>query len=306
MPTGYLTQGFVHLEGVTYTGTQGEAGSTLSWTGVFGNDPDFQIFDQDVDNKLDAYSDYYLTNAATFTGYTITSGGVEYGVFRYVNGDYYVPVPVDGTGQAIIPASGTSNAFQAETNASVYLCFAAGTAIATPEGERAVEDLQIGDLLRCADGREVPVRWLGRQTLVKAFAGPRAQLVRIAAGALGNHSDLYVTGDHGMVLGECVINASALVNGDSIAWVPLAQTPARQTVYHIETEAHDVILANGAPSETFIDYAGRRAFDNWAEYEALYGTAQTIAESPMPRISSARLVPDHLRAVAWQGARRAG
>lgn len=186
-------------------------------------------------------------------------------------------------------------------------CFAAGTLIATPSSETTVETLQIGDLIRTADGRDVRVKWVGRQTIVKPFAGAMAQLVRITAGTLGNHSDLFVTGDHGMVIpsssksvgenqnGGYIITASALVNGTTIDWVPLSDTPERQIVYHIETENHDVILANGAPSETYLDTPGRASFDNYREYLDLYGAEQMIAENPMRRISSARLVPDHLR-----------
>lgn len=141
----------------------------------------------------------------------------------------------------------------------------------------------------------MPVKWIGRQSLLKLLAGERAQLVRITAGALGNYSDLYVTGDHGLVIDGFVINASALVNGEAVAWVSLADTPERFTVYHVETEDHDVILANGAPAETYIDYVGRRAFDNYAEYAALYGDDRTIPEMPYPRVSSARMVPDQIQ-----------
>ena len=95
--------------------------------------------------------------------------------------------------------------------------------------------------------------------------------------------------------GGYIITAAALVNGTTIDWVPLSDTPERQTVYHIETENHDIILANGAPSETYLDTPGRASFDNYREYLDLYGAEQMIAENPMRRISSARLVPDHLR-----------
>ncbi|KMW58369.1 hypothetical protein AIOL_003342 [Candidatus Rhodobacter oscarellae] len=177
-------------------------------------------------------------------------------------------------------------------------CFAAGTGIAVPNGETPVERLCIGDALALADGRTARVRWVGRQTISKLFSGQRSSLVRIAAGALSHrqpHRDLYVTGDHGMILDGYIVNASALVNGGTIDWVGLADTPDRQTVYHIETEDHDVILANGAPSETYLDAPGRRAFDNYQEYLDLYSAERTIAESPLPRISSARLLPGHLR-----------
>ena len=177
-------------------------------------------------------------------------------------------------------------------------CFAAGTGIDTPSGPRAVEELREGDDILTADGRAVPMLWLGRQPLVKRFRGARAQLVRIAAGALGGglpRRDLLVTGDHGMVLDGLVINAGALGGGGGIDLVPLSRTPDRQTVYHVETARHEVILAEGAACETFVDYAGRAAFDNYADYLARHGAGWLIPENPLPRISAARQIPWHLR-----------
>jgi hypothetical protein len=54
-----------------------------------------------------------------------------------------------------------------------------------------------------------------------------------------------VTADHGMVIDGLVINASTLVNGDTIDFVPISELDDSFTVYHVETVAHDVILANG-------------------------------------------------------------
>lgn len=178
-------------------------------------------------------------------------------------------------------------------------CFAAGTQILTEEGEKAVETLEIGDSVVTAEGGAVPVKWIGRQTLAPFFARHRAQPVRIAAGALGDglpNRDLTVTADHGMVLDGYVINASALVNGTSITYVPLDDLDMHVTVYHVETEAHDVIFANGAPSETYVDVVTRETFDNHEDYLALYGAERIIPEMPRPRISTARLLPDAIRA----------
>jgi hypothetical protein len=91
-----------------------------------------------------------------------------------------------------------------------------------------------------------------------------------------------------------LVNAGALVNGTTIA--EEADLPERVTVYHVETEGHEVILAEGAPTESFIDYAGRRAFDNHAEYLALYGEDRSISENPAPRVTSARMLPPSLKA----------
>lgn len=182
------------------------------------------------------------------------------------------------------------------------VCFAPGTAIATPEGAVAVEALSIGDPVLTADGRTVPVKWVGRQTRAPLFQ--RIRMIRVAAGALGDGlplRDLVLTADHALLIDGLLINAGALVNGTTIT--ELRDLPERVTVYHIETEAHDVILAEGTPTETFIDYAGRQAFDNYAEYVALYGADRAIAENPAPRISSARMLPAAL--CARLGIRRA-
>ena len=177
-------------------------------------------------------------------------------------------------------------------------CFAAGTRITTPAGTEAVEALNPGDLVRTASGKDVPVKWIGRQTLFPRFAKADQTFVRVASGALGPampDTDLTLTADDGLILDGLVVNAGALVNGTTIAYLPAAELNASETVYHVETEDHDVILANGAPAETFIDYAGRAAYDNHDEYLALYGAERIITEMALPRISSSRMVPEEIR-----------
>jgi hypothetical protein len=190
---------------------------------------------------------------------------------------------------------------------SLIQCFLTGTEIATPYGPRPVETLVSGDQILTAEGDTVPVRFVFRQTIATRFGPPeRLQPVRLRAGALGEglpERDLVLTADHALMIDGLLINAGALVNGSSIDWVPLAELGERVTVYHVETENHDIILAEGAPTETYIDYAGRQAFDNYAEYVALYGADRAIAENPAPRISSARMLPAAL--CARLGIRRA-
>src|SRR5690606_12032099 len=117
-------------------------------------------------------------------------------------------------------------------------CFVAGTLIATPDGERAIETLAVGDLLRTADGRDVPVRFIGLRTVSKTFTP--ADLfapVRVRAGALGNglpHSDLVLTADHALILDVLAINAAVLVNGTTITREPLDALPEAVTYYQIE------------------------------------------------------------------------
>jgi hypothetical protein len=301
MPTNHTPEGYVLLNVSGFTGNPGDAGSTFSWTSIstdpFSDNP-FDITDVDDDGLLDAGNDYYFSAGFTYTGYTITVSGVAYPVFD-TSGQYVVMLDQNGTTQNLIGASGTSDPYSAETAA--YLCFAAGSLIATPEGEREVEHLQIGDRVTTQEGRAVSVKWIGRQTVSTRF-GPAERLmpVRFEAGSLGEglpHADLTVTADHGMLVDGVICHAGALVNGETVTRVPLAEMGERYTVYHIETENHEIIFANGAPAETFIDNAGRRAFDNFAEFEALYGDLPEMEELSYPRAMSARQVPARIKAL---------
>lgn len=180
-------------------------------------------------------------------------------------------------------------------------CFLAGTRLATPEGEVAVEELEPGDRLLRADGGVTTVRWVGRSTILVLLGAPAARHpVLITAGALGGglpRRDLRVTGDHALILDGVAVHAAALVNGRSIRRMTPAELGYAYTVYHVETTAHDVILAEGAPAESFIDNLPRSAFDNHAEYLALHGgETSRIAEFAHPRAMSPRQLPAALRA----------
>jgi len=190
--------------------------------------------------------------------------------------------------------------FPVPYNFDSIFCFLEGAQIATPNAEVPVETLKIGDMVTTADGRAVRVKWVGVQSVANSVlnADTRAPVI-VTKGALGEsapHTDLYVSGDHGLIIDGLVINAGALVNNSTIRYVPMADLPPVFTYYHVETEDHDVILANGVPAETFIDYAGRTRFNNYQEYVDLYGTERIIPEMDRPRISSRRQVPEAIKA----------
>lgn len=177
------------------------------------------------------------------------------------------------------------------------ICFMPGTLIRTPAGDIAVESLRRGDLVIVADGRAVPVRWIGRQTVSTRFGDPlRVLPIRIMAGALDDHvpcRDLLVSPDHAVLVDDLLIQAGALVNGTSI--VRERNVPERFTYRHVELDDHALVLAENTPAETFVDNIGRLAFDNWAEHEALYSDGRAIVELPYPRAKAARQLPHIIR-----------
>jgi hypothetical protein len=250
-------------------------------------------------------STYNLDTGANDTfdiGEDIGVVGATYSGYAIVGSTTYPVVDYGGVLRVLgIASGGGPNLFTdwQYSAAPMLACFLAGALIATPEGDRTIESLSLGDLVVNQAGKAIPVKWIGRQTVATRFVpAERLMPVRIAAGALGDglpHADLTVTADHGMLVDGVICHAGALVNGTTITRVPLSEMGETYTVYHIETEAHEIILANGAPAETFIDNVSRRVFDNYAEFEALYGDVPEMEELPYPRAMSARQVPAAIR-----------
>jgi Hint domain len=197
----------------------------------------------------------------------------------------------------LIDASQEGSPLSTETG-GLQVCFMPGTLIATPVGDTLVEDLRIGDMVTTADGRSSPVRWIGRQTVAPVFADEAGLPVRVKAGALADaipSRDLLLSPDHALMIDGVLIHAGAMVNGVSI--VRERDVPVMFTYFHVETENHALILAEGAVAETFIDNVDRMRFDNWPEYQALYPDARPMAELPFPRAKGFRQVPMAVRAM---------
>jgi hypothetical protein len=173
-------------------------------------------------------------------------------------------------------------------------CFCAGTQISTADGAVPVETLKAGDRVLTTDGTETTVKWLGRQTVDVRLSDPREiNPICITAGALGDNvpaRDLWVSGDHAIGIDGYLVNAGALVNGSTIYQV--AQMPMDGFVYyHIETDAHELLLADGCPAESFLDYAAEDAFENSGERDS-----RVIPAMSLPRITTARMLPEVIRA----------
>jgi len=73
------------------------------------------------------------------------------------------------------------------------------------------------------------------------------------------HRDLRMTKGHSLYIDGVLIPVEFLVNHRTILWDDHAQ---EVTIYHIELEAHDVLLANGAPAESYRDDGNRWLFQN--------------------------------------------
>jgi autotransporter family porin len=180
-------------------------------------------------------------------------------------------------------SSGTGSDISEDTQP----CYCPGTLITTDKGDVPVEALTIDDHVLTHAGELRPIKWIGRRSYGSRFVMGRKDIlpVRIKAGALGRDAsgeslprrDLWISPHHAMYLEGVLIEAKDLLNGVSI--VQTEQVEADQacevTYIHIELDSHDVILAEGAWSETFLDENNRGMFHNAGDYQALYPQPQT-------------------------------
>jgi hypothetical protein len=100
--------------------------------------------------------------------------------------------------------------------------------------------------------------------------------ILIRQGALGGNlpkRDLWISPLHAMFFDGVLIPASALVNGVSIVQ---AKRVGAVEYFHLELETHDVIIAEGALSETFLDDGSRGMFHNAASYRETYPDATPV------------------------------
>lgn len=270
--------GGAQLDGVTQGDGSHLAGQTITlntngWQPVAIRDDDANFQDSDGSQQLDG--------AATVNGISYGDGTVveaEYGLvlsdgvnsWTVVGFNVNNSAPVFGTveGLAFIGGSGgfppvgvpltvTSTVEGPSFEATEYatpICLAAGTLVATPQGQRRIEDINAGDLVLTRDTGPQPVRWCGsRRVMCMAGFAP----VRFQAGTIGNHLPLTVSQQHRVLVEgwqaelyfgatEVLVPAIHMVNGTSIRIIRRGHV----TYHHLLLDSHAVILTHGTWTES--------------------------------------------------------
>lgn len=145
----------------------------------------------------------------------------------------------------------------------VVPCFTPGTMIATPRGEVAVETLKAGDRILTRDNGIQTINWVGQKRLefMELKKAPQLRPILIAAGALGDgmpERDMMVSPTHRMLITS---HKAELYFGQSEILVPAKYMLAIEgvsvsdqpyvTYIHMMCDNHEIVLADGAWSESF-------------------------------------------------------
>jgi hypothetical protein len=168
---------------------------------------------------------------------------------------------IGGSGSVVKTSMGTSYQNTRTPNAGTIVCFAAGTMIATPEGERPAQGLQLGDMVLTLDNGPQRVCSLRRKRHVLSQGAADAIPVPIRKGALGPDrpgSDIVVSPQHRIFVGghvqlegrfdtECLVPAKAVVG---LPGIRFARGRREITYVQFALPAHEIVRANGALAET--------------------------------------------------------
>ncbi len=229
----------VTINGTTYTPST----ETIRWK----DDP--PPVNVEAEYKVTLYDDsgtaYQMVGVSITEGYSTSVVGVMFDgpappagtTLHYIQG----VSSYTGTGQSIVIPDDVP-------------CFLAGTLIETPSGPRPIETLHVGAQVLTLDRGVQTIRWIGCSSV--CGLGELAP-VRIKAGALGNHRDLYLSPQHRVLLrstlaelyfGQCdvLVPAISLVDGDRVR-----QSPMRRATYvHLALDTHSMIYSEGIATET--------------------------------------------------------
>lgn len=150
-----------------------------------------------------------------------------------------------------IEETGYSLGVSSDGSLTFEVCFLAGSMIKIPGGEVAVEDLRIGHEVLTYDwknNQEVVRRitWVGNKSIVAKTNLPDDQ-----------------AGYPVRVLKDAISEGIMLVNGSSIYY---DRSMIEYTYYHIETEEHSVVLADGMLTESYLDTGNRMNFKQHGDF----------------------------------------
>ena len=267
-----------------------------------GGEDSITIGDRADIEEVDAgKGDDTITIGADFTGKKVKGGDGDDTVNLGANADLD---EVDGGKGDDVLNTKSPDAKDKNFEAVNVVCFARGTMIETPTGARAIEDLAIGDFVVTMDNGPRQIGWIGARTLTTADLRkkPKLRPIRFRKDSLGNGvptADLVVSPQHRILFRSAIANrmfgsSEVLVAARLMIDLPgvdILEADDGVKYFHFMFDSHDVIFANGAPTESM--FTGEQAMlgldaDAREEIEALFPELTDVDANPVP----ARPFPD--------------
>lgn len=200
-------------------------------------------------------------------------------------------------------------------------CLTRGTLIQTAGGQRAIETLQIGDAVMLFDEGSAQIRWIGSRVFdaTELKAKPKLMPIRIVAGALGEglpRRDMLVSRQHRMLVRSKIAGRMFGSPEVLIAAIKLTDLPGifvdhdvtSVEYFHLLFDEHQVVLAEGAPTESLFTGAeallalGAEAIEEIAEiFPALLDCDYApVPARPIPNAKMQKqLVTRHCKNHKW-------
>lgn len=234
-----------------------------------------EIIDQNDNNLINRFSNDSVDGSditASYPGDTVTvtladgSSVTITGTTFYLADGRQVFTPTDGS--VLETATFTGSSF-VTTEGPLTIpelgppCFTSGTLIETPTGQKAVETLEEGDSVIGYNGETLTLlKVLHRRFVARDFvSNPKLLPICIMAGALGQNlpkRDLRVSRQHRMLVKSKIVERMFGQEEVLLPAVKLIQLPGiyvddtahSADYFHLLFDRHEVILAEGAPTES--------------------------------------------------------
>ncbi|MEW9918251.1 Hint domain-containing protein [Marimonas sp. MJW-29] len=199
------------------------------------------------------------TNTFKMTEIFIASSNSYYYIFQE-------PAPALNTEYTVTSVTTPNSTQYSSFSAQGVACFGAGTLIRTPEGDRPVDSLRIGDLVTTLDRGDQPILWIGGPHVSWIEMNRRKGLraFRVSAGTFGPgapFADTCFSRQHRVFLDRTMLGGHA-TNLDAalapvhafsaLAGVEEITPPTGMRYYHILTHDHNILYSNGMLSETLL------------------------------------------------------
>jgi len=168
--------------------------------------------------------------------------------------DYSDNASFGSGGLVVVGATGTKASFNVENTGVV--CFASGTRILTETGDRRIDTLRVGDRIVTRDNGVQTLRWIGRRHLDKVALAQNRKLrpILLSASLTGGDTALTVSPQHGVLFtveGEERLVRAVHLAGLEGGTARIMQGCRQVTYPHLMFDGHQILFANGAPSESF-------------------------------------------------------